>query len=168
MQLSDLAKSPPPAPTLLPPVAVTIEDGVATITLEPHTAELTSDVKVAVLGAERVRVFIDARTNANLSRPVCAPIKITDYAPDTLSFLVQHADLICAAIVDCRKDATPCEIEKIMSQFDGREAEDSRFVIRFFTDRPWDFGEYVELHRPKAKVRLASPSYNDDTEDEEA
>jgi hypothetical protein len=100
MQLSDSAKSPPLAPALLPAIAVSIADGIATVILEPHTAEMSEEVKTSLLNAERVRVFIDARTGAKLSRPVFGAVKATDCPPETLAFLVQHADLICALVVD--------------------------------------------------------------------
>src|SRR5258707_354546 len=110
---------PPMAPVGLPPVAVTIEEGVATVLLEAHTRELSEEAKAALLAAERVRIFIDARTGAKFSRPVSGPVKATDYPPDTLALLVQHADLICALVVDCPEDARPDEIEKIFAAFDS-------------------------------------------------
>jgi hypothetical protein len=160
MQLSDLAKSPPPAPELLPAVAVSIADGIATVILEPHTAEMSEEVKTSLLNAERVRVFIDARTGAKFSRPAFGPVKATDYPADTLAFLVHHADLICALVVDC-EDAGPDEIEKIFAAFDTREVEDCRWVIRLFTDEPSSWDEHIEMYRSKGSVCLTSPIYED-------
>jgi len=36
--------------------------------------DLTEAEKLAILAAERVRVFVDSRIDANLSRPVSAPV----------------------------------------------------------------------------------------------
>ena len=162
MQLSDLVKSPPPAPEVLPAIAVSIADGLATVILEPHTAEMSEEVKTSLLGADRVRVFIDARTGAKFSRPVFGAVKATDCPPDTLAFLVQHADLICALVVDCPEDARPDEIEKIFAAFDTRDVEDCRWVIRLFTDEPSSWEEHIEMYRSEGSVCLTSPIYKDD------
>ena len=162
MQLSDLFKSPPLAPALLPAIAVSIADGIATVILEPHTAEMSEEAKAALLAADRVRVFIDARTNAHLSRLAFGPVKATDYPADTLAFLVHHADLICAKVVDCPDNAPPDEIEKIFAAFDSEEVEDCRWAIRLFMDEPSSWGEHIEMYRPRDAVCLTSPIYKDE------
>jgi hypothetical protein len=159
MQLSDSAKSPPAAPVPLPAIAVSIADGLATVILEPHTAEMSEEVKTSLLNADRVRIFIDARNNAHLSRPACGPVKAADYPADTLAFLVHHADLICAGVVDCPDDASPDEIEKILAAFDSEEVEDCRWAIRLFTDEPSSWGEHIEMYRPRHAVCLTAPIY---------
>jgi hypothetical protein len=154
---------PSDVPESRPAVAVSIADGIATVILEPHTAEMSDEVNQSLLDAARVRIFIDARVQAKLSRPPLVPAKATDYPADTLAFLVRNADLICAMVVDCREDEPPDEIEKIFAAFDTKETEDSRWAIRLFTDEPWSWGDHIALHRTKGAVCLASPIYKTDT-----
>jgi hypothetical protein len=160
MQSSDVFDAA--APESLPAIAVSIDDGIATVILEPHTAELGKQAKAALLAAERVRIFIDARTNANLPRPGSGPVKATDYPPHTLAFLVSHADLICAMTVDSPEGASPDKIEKMFAAFDGDEVESCRWAIRLFTDAPQSWGEHIGMYRPRDSVCLTSPIYKND------
>jgi hypothetical protein len=147
-----------PAPQApLPANAVSIAEDLAVVVLEPHTRELTEAEKAAILAAQRIRVFIDGRATANLSRPASAPPHISDYPADTLRFCVQHATLICVGVVDCRNESSADEIESLLRQFDGKDVEDSHFVIRMLTDAPFDVGDYISLHRPYVPFRVASP-----------
>jgi hypothetical protein len=132
-----------------PAVAVSIEDGVATVLLEPFTAEMTAETKGALLAADRVRVFIDASIATN-TRPGFGPVKSTDYPADTLGFLISNANLICGMVSDCGPGASLAEIEKMFARFDSEEVENSRWAIRLFTDEPWELGEHVSLYRPSA------------------
>jgi hypothetical protein len=141
----------------LPATVVSIADDLAAVILEPHARELTEAEKTAILAANRVQVFLDARATANLSRPLSAPFQLSDYPADTLRFCVDHATLICVGICDCRNDASADEIELLLRQFDGKEVEDSRFVIRMLTGAPFDVGDYISLHRPHVPFRVASP-----------
>jgi hypothetical protein len=144
------------------PVAVSIADGIATVILEPHAAEISEETRSALLAAERVRIFIDSRSNAKFSKPVSRPVDAADYPPDTLRFLVHHADLICAMAVTCPEDASPDEIEKMFAAFDSEEVEDCRWAIRLFADAPQSWGEHIAMCRPRGSVCLTSPIYKDD------
>jgi hypothetical protein len=148
-----------------PANALSITENMAVLVLEPFTRGLTEAEKVAILAAERVRVFVDSRVDANLSRPVSAPIKINDYPSDTLRFFVDHADHICVGVVDHSRKSCPNEIEALLAQFDGEDTEDCRFVIRVLTDSPFELGDYFALHRPSVTLRVASPHHAEDTAD---
>jgi hypothetical protein len=148
-----------------PANALSITENMAVVVLEPFTRDLTEAEKLAILAAERVRVFVDSRIDANLSRPVSAPIKMTDYPTNTLRFFVDHADHICIGVVDHSRKSCPNEIEALLAQFDGKGIEDCRFVIRMLTDSPFDLGDYVALSRPSVPLRVASPRYMEDTAD---
>ena len=130
--------------------------------LEPHAAEISEETKSALLAAERVRIFIDSRSNAKLSKSISGPIYVDDYPPETLKFLVHHADLICAMAVTCPEDATPDDVEDMFAAFDGEEVEVSRWAIRLFTDAPQSWGEHIGMYRPRESVCLTSPIYKDD------
>jgi hypothetical protein len=146
-----------------PANALSITDNVAVLVLEPFTRELTEAEKADILAAERVRVFVDSRVDANLSRPVSAPIKLTDYPADTMKFCVDNADYVGVGVLDCSKASLPEEIESIMAQFDSRDVDDRRFVIRVLSDSPFDLGDYLSIHRPSVPFGLASPNYAEDT-----
>ncbi|OSI69928.1 hypothetical protein [Bradyrhizobium canariense] len=148
----------------LPAIALSIAEGIATITLEPHVRELTASEKKAVLAANRIRVFIDGRVAGNLSRKPPAPIKLSDYPADTLRFCFQHATLVCVGVVDCRKEQSADDVESLLRRFDGKDVEDSRFVIRMLTDAPYDVGDYISRHRPYVPFRIASPHYTETVE----
>jgi hypothetical protein len=147
----------------LPANALSIADNVAVLVLEPFTRELTEAEKVNILAAERVRVFVDSRVAAKLSRPVLAPIQLSDYPADTLKFCVDHADYIGVGVIDCSEASPPDEIEALLAQFDGRDVYDRRFVIRVLSDSPFDLGDYLSINRPSVPFRLASPHYAEGT-----
>jgi hypothetical protein len=151
-----MAPAPPLVPSTLPANALSIENGVAALIIEPFTRELTEAERAAILEAKRVRIFIDHRADANLSRPVGASIKIEDYPADTLRFCIQHATRICMAAVDPRKKSTADEIEALLSKFDGKDLEDERVVIRIVTDSPFEVADYMGMHRPYVPFQLAS------------
>ncbi|KJC37502.1 hypothetical protein UB31_35385 [Bradyrhizobium sp. LTSP849] len=167
MQSADINKVSPVPHVPLPAIALSIDEGIAMITLEPHVRELTAAEKKAILAANRIRVFIDARVAGNLSGPLPDPIKLSDYPADTLRFCVQHTTLVCVGVVDCRKEHSAEEIESLLRQFDGKHVEDSRFVIRMLTDAPYDVGDYISRHRPYVPFRVASPHYTE-TEESDA
>jgi hypothetical protein len=158
MQPSDVVMLSAAPQAALPASAVSIADNLAVVVLEPHARDLTKAEKTAILAAKRIRVFIDGRATANLSRPLSAPIQLSHYPADTLRFCVEHATLICVGVVDCRKESSADEIESLLRQFDGKDVEDSRFVIRMLTDAPFDVGDYISLHRPYVPFRVASPA----------
>jgi hypothetical protein len=161
MQPADINTLPQVPHAPLPAIALSIDEGIATITFQPHVRELTGAEKKAILAANRIRVFIDARVAGNLSGPLPEPIKLSDYPADTLRFCVQHATLVCVGVVDCRKEHSAEEIESLLRQFDGKDVEDSRFVIRMLTDAPYDVGDYISRHRPYVPLRVASPHYTE-------
>jgi hypothetical protein len=167
MQPFETASDTQLARSNLPANAVSIADGLAAIILEPHTRELTEAEKAAVIRAERVRVFIDARADAPLSRPLLGPVKIADYPPKSLLFCIQNADLICVGVVAGRTESSSDEIESLLSQFDGKDIEDCKFVIRLVTDAPFELGDYISLHRPTVPFRVASPGYAETEQDSE-
>jgi hypothetical protein len=119
---------------------------------EPFTAELTPEQKDSIIAAELVRVFIDGRLEAKLSRPATEPIKVEHYAPGTMRFFVENADKICLGFVDCRKDWAPEDIKATLAKFDTEDTEDHDFVVRLLVDYGRDFGEYTEMTRPRRHV----------------
>jgi hypothetical protein len=132
----------------LPAVAVSITDDLATVTLEPHTAELSDETKAAIVAANRTRVFLDART-----------LKPADYPQDTLAFLFSNATLVCVMALDCSKPDTEADVEAAHAIFDTR-AEDSPWVVRLFNDAPGDWGDFIEKHRPRWQHCLTWPTYD--------
>lgn len=142
--------------TTLPAVAVSIENGCATVLFEPFK-EMPAETRGALLACDCVRVFIDASTATN-TRPGLPPIRLADYHADTLGFLIEHATLICGVVFDCGPDASPAEIEKRFASFDTEEVENSKWAVRIFTDEPWDLGEHVSLYRPAGGADTSSPS----------
>jgi hypothetical protein len=144
----------------LPAVAVSFADDLATITLEPHTAELSEETKAAVCAASRTRVFLDARG-----------LKPADYPEDTLAFLLSNAALVCVMAIEppqirnvvagrvfpleCSKPEA--DVEAAHALFD-RQAEDSPWVVRLFNDAPRAWSEFIEQHRPVGQHCLVWPA----------
>jgi len=140
-----------------PAIAVSIADGVASVTLEPDTAELSADMKAAILAAGRVRVFIDARGDAP-SNAMARPVRAADYPSETLALLIRRATLVGVMVPDCTKPDTAADIEAGLKTFD-QEAENSPWVVRVVTDSPWEWGELIQRNRPWGTYCLASPIY---------
>jgi hypothetical protein len=129
-------------------IAVSIDDRVATVTLEPGTAEFSEETKAAIVAADMQRVFIDARG-----------LKPADYPEDSLAFLFREATLVCAMGLDCSKPGAEDDIEATHAIFDAR-AEGSLWVVRLFTDCPGEWGDFVQQHRPVGRHCLAWPTYD--------
>jgi len=132
----------------LPAIAVSIDDRVATVTLEPGTAEFSEETKAAIVAADMQRVFVDARG-----------MKPADYPQEALAFLFREATLVCTMALDCSKPGAEDDIEATHKIFDTR-AEDSSWVVRLFTDYPGEWGAFVDQHRPVGKHCLAWPTYD--------
>lgn len=143
----------------LPANPLSIEAGVANLIFEPFTRELTDAEKIAIRGAKRVRIFIDNRVAANLSRPVSAPIAIEDYPKDTLRWCISISSSILVGVFDCRLPNSAEDVEALLSKFDTREMEDKFCVIRILTDSPFGWANYLERHRPYVPFLIeAAPS----------
>jgi hypothetical protein len=146
-------------PNILPANALSIDAGVAALIIEPFTRELTEAEKVAIRGANRVRIFVDNRVAANLSRTVKAPIKIEDYPPATLRWCISIASSILVGVFDRRTPSREGDVEALLRKFDTPEIEDEFCVMRVLTDDPFGIGNYVAMHRPHVPFRLiVSPS----------
>jgi hypothetical protein len=142
--------------TTLPANALSIDAGVAALVVEPFTRELIEAEKTAILGASRVRIFVDNRVGANLSRTVKAPIKFEDYPPATLRWCVSIATSILVGVFDCRKPSREEDVEALLQKFDTSEIEDEFCVMRVLTDAPFDLADYVGLHRPYVPFQVMS------------
>jgi hypothetical protein len=162
MQLSDSTSSSV-EPARLPAPAASIADGIATVTLEPHTAELREDTKAAIMAADRVRVFIDARSDAPFSKAMATPVTTADYPQETLAFLISHATLVCVMVLDCSKPDAAGDVEATQAIFDTRATENAPWVVRLYTDSPWDWGDFITKHRPVGAHCLASPIYEEES-----
>ena len=134
-------------PRCAPSIAVSISDDVATVTVEPRTADLCEKTKAAIEAAKLKRVFIDARG-----------LKPADYPENSLAFLFREATLVCAMTLDCSKPGAEDDIKATHAIFDAR-AENSPWVVRLFTDSPREWGEFIEKHRPVGRHCLAWPTY---------
>lgn len=132
----------------LPAIAVSIVDNVATVTIEPRTAEFSDETKAAIVAADMQRVFIDARG-----------LKPADYPQESLALLFREATLVCAMGLDCSKPGAEDDIAATHAIFDAR-AEDSPWVVRLFTDSPREWGSFIEKHRPVGRHCLAWPTYD--------
>ena len=164
MQFSEIKSPSSVVPVPLPAPAVSIADGVATITLEPHTAELNADTTAAIVAADRVRVFIDARSDAPFSKATAGGmVKTADYPQETLAFLISHATLVCVMVLDCSKPDAARDVEATQAIFDTRATEDAPWVVRLYTDSPWDWGDFITKHRPVGAHCLASPIYEEES-----
>ena len=143
----------------LPSNPLSIEAGVASLTLEPFTRELTDGEKTAIRSAKRVRIFIDNRVAAILSRPLKAPIQIEHYPPNTLRWCISIATSIMVGVFDCRKPTSEKDVEALLSKFDNQEAEEKFCVIRILTDGPFSWANYLGRHRPYVPFQIeAAPS----------
>jgi hypothetical protein len=138
----------------LPANALSIDSGVAVLVIEPFTRELTDAEKHAIQGEKRVRIFIDNRVDASLSRPVADPIKIEHYPPATLRWCVALATSILVGVFDCRRPSRAEEVEALLRKFDTPDIEDEFCVIRLLTDSPFDFADYLSMHRPYIPFRI--------------
>jgi hypothetical protein len=125
----------------LPAVAVSIADSLAMVTLEPHTAELSEDIKAAIVAADRQRVFIDARY-----------LKPADYPQEALAFLFSNATLVCARALDCGKPGAEDDIEAAHNIRHAR----GKFILgrKAFHRFPWRMGR---LHRKTSARGTALP-----------
>jgi hypothetical protein len=148
MQPSDLTKSPPPAPTLLPPVAVSIADGVAAVTISPFTRDLTDAERAAILAADRQRIFIRAWGDA---KPTASPahIKFSDYPSDTIKWCIDHASLICVGVLNECQNPSETDVEALLSHFDRDDVAEHRFVIRLIVDAQAGVTNDLWLQRPR-------------------
>ncbi|MBN8991619.1 MAG: hypothetical protein J0H42_25555 [Rhizobiales bacterium] len=159
--------TPHPVQDARPANALSIDEGVAALVVEPFTRELTEAEKAAIRGAKRVRIFVDNRVAANLSRTVKAPIKIVDYPPDTLRWCVSIATSILVGVFDCRKPSREDDVEALLRKFDTPEIEDEFCVMRVLTDAPFDVGDYVAMHRPYVPFKVVtSPTAANETTDQ--
>jgi hypothetical protein len=138
----------------LPANALSIDSGVAALIIEPCTRELTDAEKLAIRGAKRVRIFIDNRVEASLSRPVTEPIKIEHYPPATLRWCVALATSVLIGVFDCRKPSRAEDVEALLKKFDTPDIEDEYCVIRMLTDSPYDVADYLSMHRPYVPFRV--------------
>jgi hypothetical protein len=132
----------------LPAIAVSIDDRVATVTIEPRTAEFSEETKASIVAADMQRVFIDARG-----------LKPVDYPQEALAFLFSNATLVCAMALDCSKPGAEDDIEATHAIFDAR-AENSSWVVRLFTDYPGEWGDCIEQQRPVGRHCLPWPTYD--------
>ena len=132
----------------LPAIAVSFDEGVATIVLERNTAELSEETKAAIVAADMQRVFIDA----------CG-FKPVDYPQEALAFLFRSATLVCAMALDCSDTGPKDDIAAAHTIFDAR-AEHSRWVVRLFTNSLREWGQFIKKHRPVGQHCLAWPTYD--------
>ncbi|WP_271612663.1 hypothetical protein [Bradyrhizobium sp. CCBAU 21362] len=135
-------------PRCTAPIAVSIADSVAAVTIEPRTAELSEETKAAIVAADMQRVFVDARG-----------LKPVDYPQESLAFLFSNATLICASALDCRKSSAEDDIDATHAIFDAH-AEESPWVVRLFTNSPREWSEFIEKHRPLGGHCLMWPTYD--------
>lgn len=141
------SNSPTVAHELLPPNAVSIADGLAAVTINPFTRDLTEAERIAILAADRQRVFVyDVIGDAPTVRPG-VPVKFSDYPFNTMSWCVDHASLICLGALESANTSEK-DVEALLSQFDTDEVAEHRFVIRVIVDASFDIAECPWLQKP--------------------
>jgi hypothetical protein len=163
-------KSSPTAAELPPAPAVSIADGVALVVLAPYAYELEQSKKEDIRQAAKVSVIVNALlgrnfTTASLERS--KRLTPDDYPRDTLAFLVSNADLVCVLLVGSSQPTPSQELETLLAQFDTREAEDAKWVVRICADastaKAW--GDFLTKHRPVGTYCVAVPEYEEDVAD---
>jgi hypothetical protein len=125
---------------------------VANIVLQANNAELSERARGALLGADKVRVHINALDAG-----------ADEFAPNTLDFLLRNASLIYG-IVDCDRVAPPNGWEKFTETIAfPDEIEAGRWTVRLLASDPSSWEERIELHGPKGSFCLLSPIYRGNT-----
>jgi hypothetical protein len=123
-----------PKPETLPANAWSIDSGVAALIVEPWTRDVAQAEKRAILGAKRVRIFVDDRVGPGLSRPKPEPIKFEHYPLATLRWCATLATSILPSVFDCRKSSRSEELEALLQKFDTPDKEDEFCIMHLLTD----------------------------------
>jgi hypothetical protein len=123
---------------------------VATIVLEPPTAELSNQAQNALLCADIVHVTINALNAA-----------ADDFPPDTLAFVLRNADRIYG-MVDCGPMA-PGYWEALIDGMTFPKLENGRWNVRLLASDPTSWEARINLLGPVGPFELASPIYFEDT-----
>ena len=139
----------PEAP--LPANAWSIDSGVAALIVEPGTRDLAQAEERAILGAKRVRIFIDNRVGP--SRRVPERVKFEHYPLATLHWGVALATSILPSLFDCRKASRSEELEALLQKFDTPDSHDEFCVMHLLTDNPSDVENFPVGRRPYLPFR---------------
>jgi hypothetical protein len=148
--------TPQPVPDTRPANAWSIDSGVAALLVEPWTRDLADAEKRAILGAKRMRIFVDDRVGPGRSRPVPEPIMFEHYPLATLNWCVALATSILPGVFDCRKPSRSKDIEALLQKFDTPDNEDEFCVIRLLTDNPSDVDNFPVGRRPYVPFRATA------------
>jgi hypothetical protein len=143
-------------PNTLPANAWSIDSGVAALIIEPWTRDLSHAEKRAICGAKRVRIFVDNRAEASLSRPVPEPIKFEHYPLGTLRWCVALATSILPSVFDCRKSTRSEDLEALLQKFDTPDNVEEFCVLHVLADNPSDVENFRSRHRDYVPFRAAT------------
>jgi hypothetical protein len=145
---------PQHVPETLPANAWSVDSGVAALIVEPWTQDLAQAEKRAILGARRVRIFIDNRVSPSRSIPV--PLKAEHYPLRTIRWCVTLATTIVPSLFDCRKSSRSEDIEALLQKFDTPDNEQEFCVIHLLTDNPSDVENLPTMYRDYIPFRAAT------------
>jgi hypothetical protein len=124
---------------------------IANVVLKPNRPEFSEQDKDKLLGADLVRVRINA-----------FDVPASEYAPATLEFLLRNASLIYG-VVDCCTDVSSDWWGSFMDTVAFPALETDRWTVRILANEPHSWEERIELHSPKGLFCLTSPIYVEDT-----
>jgi hypothetical protein len=122
---------------------------VATIVLGPRRAKLSPQAKSTILGADFVRVHINA-LNATAD----------DFPPDTLAFVLRNADRIFG-MIDCGPMAHGYW-EALIDGMTFPKLENGRWTVRLLASDPASWEARINLLGPMGPFELVSPIYLED------
>ena len=145
------SNSPTVAQQPLPPNAVSIADGIAAVTLSPFTRDLTAAERIAILAADRQRIFVYDVIGAAPSVRSDVPVKFSDYPFDTMTWCVDHASLICLGALE-NANTSENDVEALLSHFDTDEVAEHRFVVRVIVDARVDIEDCPWLQKTSPPI----------------
>ncbi len=121
------------------------------VVLKPEDPEFSEQYKSRLLGADLVRVQIDA-----------FDVPASEYPPNTLDFLLRNATTIYG-VTDCCPDVGNDWWLALMETVAMPDLAENKWTVRLLANEPYSWEDKINMHSPKGLFSLTSPIYVEDT-----